>query len=289
MTYQEYLLTALAAAKEAGKAILEVYDKKIEVEYKADESPLTLADKRSHEIIVKHLEAHAGTLPILSEEGKDIPYEERKQWEHFWLVDPLDGTKEFIKRNGEFTVNIAMICKDKPVLGVIYVPVQDVYYFGAEGIGAYRLNNSEALALLDETLPEDAISLTDQIISQSARLPIITLTDRPFTVVGSRSHSTDAAEQFVEKLRQRYEPVEFITAGSSLKFCLLAEGKADVYIRFSPTMEWDTAAGQAIVELSRGKVMNAENNRPLTYNKESLLNPWFTVTSPAKYKFIIRL
>jgi 3'(2'), 5'-bisphosphate nucleotidase len=216
-------------------------------------------------------------VPILSEEGKGIAYEDRKKWECFWLVDPLDGTKEFIKRNGEFTVNIAMICNEKPVLGVVYVPVQDVYYFGAEEIGAYQLNNSNILNLLDEKFPEDTPGLTEKIISQAARLPMEKPADAPFTVVGSRSHSTKAVEDFVEKMKAKYERVEFVSAGSSLKLCLVAEGKADVYPRLGPTMEWDTAAGQAVVEQSGGNVLNADTHAPLTYNKENLLNPWFIV------------
>ncbi|QTA91302.1 3'(2'),5'-bisphosphate nucleotidase CysQ [Desulfonema magnum] len=278
MRYEKYLLMALAASKIAGNAILDVYEQKIDVEYKKDQSPLTLADKRSHEIITKILTARAeNPLPVLSEEGKNIAYEERKKWEYFWLTDPLDGTKEFIKRNGEFTVNIAIIHKNAPVLGVIYVPVKDVCYFAAEGLGSYKLDNCEVLDRLSEKAISENAGLMDEIISHSVILPTDRIAGSPFTIVGSRSHSTNAVEDFVADMKTRHEAVEFISAGSSLKLCLVAEGKADVYPRLAPTMEWDTAAGQVIVEQSGGNVLNAETNKPLQYNKENLLNPWFIV------------
>ncbi|MBT3355185.1 MAG: 3'(2'),5'-bisphosphate nucleotidase CysQ [Candidatus Scalindua sp.] len=271
--YDKLILTTILAAKRAGEAILEVYDSDFAVEQKDDKSPLTLADKRSHEIIENVLEqtvtANNSTVPILSEEGKEIPYDERIKWEYFWLVDPLDGTKEFIKRNGEFTVNIALIHKHKPVLGIIYIPVKDVFYFAAINFGAYKLENS---GILTENLS------IEELIDKSQKLPLNSNDKTTLTVIGSRSHTSEEFTEFVKQLNQKHENVEFISSGSSLKLCLVAEGKADVYPRFGPTMEWDTAAGQAIVEQAKGTVMEAETNEPLNYNKSNLLNPFFIVS-----------
>lgn len=246
---------AIAAAREAGKAILEVYSSDFAVEHKDDKSPLTLADKRSHEVIEKRLSALDSAIPILSEEGKGIPYEERKNWEYFWLVDPLDGTKEFVKRNGEFTVNIALIHRSRPVLGVIYVPVTDTLYHGHEGGGSFREKDGAAI-----------------------KLPAWTKRGR-FTIVGSRSHAGRELADFVEEMKKKHGDVDFIASGSSLKLCLVAEGRADIYPRLGPTMEWDTAAGQAIAEQAGCPVTRHDTGEPLRYNKENLLNPWFLVTA----------
>ena len=271
--YDKLILTTILVAKRAGEAILEVYDSDFAVEQKDDKSPLTLADKRSHEIIENVLEqtvtANNSTVPILSEEGKEIPYDERIKWEYFWLVDPLDGTKEFIKRNGEFTVNIALIHKHKPVLGIIYIPVKDVFYFATINFGAYKLENS---SILTEDLS------IEELIDKSQKLPLNSNDKTTLTVIGSRSHTSEEFTEFVKQLNQKHENVEFISSGSSLKLCLVAEGKADVYPRFGPTMEWDTAAGQAIVEQAKCTVMEAETNEPLNYNKSNLLNPFFIVS-----------
>ena len=271
--YDKLILTTILVAKRAGEAILEVYDSDFAVEQKDDKSPLTLADKRSHEIIEKVLEqtitVNNSTVPILSEEGKEIPYDERIKWEYFWLVDPLDGTKEFIKRNGEFTVNIALIHKHKPVLGIIYIPVKDVFYFAAANFGTYKLENS---GILTENLS------IEELIDKSQKLPLNSNDKTTLTVIGSRSHTSEEFTEFVKQLNQKHENVEFISSGSSLKLCLVAEGKADVYPRFGPTMEWDTAAGQAIVEQAKGTVMETESNEPLNYNKSNLLNPFFIVS-----------
>jgi 3'(2'), 5'-bisphosphate nucleotidase len=249
------LTNAIDAAREAGKAVMKIYASDFTVEQKEDKSPLTLADKRSHEIIAKRLSAIKGEpVPLLSEEGKNIPYEERKDWEYFWLVDPLDGTKEFVKRNGEFTVNIALILGSRPVLGVIYVPVTDTLYSALEGAGAYK-----------------------EAQGRTIRLPERQTRER-FTVVGSRSHAREELEAFVEKMKRKHGEVDFISAGSSLKFCLVAEGKADVYPRFGPTREWDTAAGQAIAEEAGLSVVAMTTGEALVYNKQSLLNPWFMVS-----------
>jgi 3'(2'), 5'-bisphosphate nucleotidase len=271
--YDKLILTAIIAAKRAGEAILEVYGSDFEVEQKDDKSPLTLADKRSNDIITDVLEqtitVNSSTVPILSEEGKEIPYDERKKWEYFWLVDPLDGTKEFVKRNGEFTVNIALIHKHKPVLGIIYIPVKDVFYFAAINFGTYKLENSE-IVTGDLSIKE--------LIDKSERLPLNNNNKASLTVIGSRSHTSEEFSEFVRRLNEKYEKVEFISSGSSLKLCLVAEGIADVYPRFGPTMEWDTAAGQAIVEQAKGRVMDTQTNEPLNYNKNNLLNPFFIVS-----------
>lgn len=285
MNYNRYLPKCIQASIDAGRDILDVYHSDFTVEHKADNSPLTLADKRSHQVIVKSLMPF--DIPILSEEGKHIPYEERKSWNMFWLVDPIDGTKEFIKRNGEFTVNIALIHHGKPVLGVIFVPVKKMLYFAVRDLGAYRLELNSLDEIKDFSL--------NQIITSSLRLPIepsisksvdnrfVSLPfhldmSRPYTIMGSRSHATPELKAFVEKKRCEFATVEFISAGSSLKFCLVAEGKADIYPRFGPTMEWDTAAGQAIAENSGARVFCVDTNEPLVYNKENLLNPWFVVS-----------
>ncbi len=271
--YDRLILTTLLAAKRAGKAILEVYDSDFTVEQKDDKSPLTLADKKSNEIITEVLEqtktVNNATVPILSEEGRDIPYDERRKWEYFWLVDPLDGTKEFIKKNGEFTVNIALIHENRPVLGIIYIPVKDIFYFAAINFGAYILENSEIIT--------DALS-TKELMDKSKKLPLNNNNNSPLTIVGSRSHTSEEFTEYVNKLKEKYGNVEFISSGSSLKLCLVAEGKADIYPRFGPTMEWDTGAGQAIVEQAEGRVLEIQSNEPLSYNKSNLLNPFFIVS-----------
>ncbi len=271
--YEKLILTTILAAKRAGEAILDVYGSDFAVEQKDDKSPLTLADKKSHEIIMdvlaQTITVNNCTVPVLSEEGRGIPFDERKEWEYFWLVDPLDGTKEFVKRNGEFTVNIALIQEHKPVLGIIYIPVKDVFYFAAINLGTYKLENSENLV--------DNISIKE-LLDKSQRLPLTSNDKSSLTVIGSRSHTSEEFSEFVKRLNEKYGNVEFISSGSSLKLCLVAEGKADVYPRFGPTMEWDTAAGQAIVEQAEGRVMDIQTGEPLRYNKENLLNPFFIVS-----------
>ena len=271
--YEKLILTTILAAKRAGEAILDVYGSDFAVEQKDDKSPLTLADKRSHEIIMdvlgQTITVNNCTVPVLSEEGRGIPFDERKEWEYFWLVDPLDGTKEFVKRNGEFTVNIALIHNHKPVLGIIYIPVKDVFYFAAINFGTYKLENSENLV--------DNLSIKE-LLDKSQKLPLTSNNESSITVIGSRSHTSEEFSEFVKRLNEKYGNVEFVSSGSSLKLCLVAEGSADVYPRFGPTMEWDTAAGQAIVEQAEGSVMDIQTREPLRYNKENLLNPFFIVS-----------
>ncbi len=240
-----------AVAVEAGEKILEIYrsftDFSSITELKEDESPLTLADKASHQIIAQRLLLLYPDIPLLSEEGKHTHYEIRKNWELFWLVDPLDGTKEFIKRNGEFTVNIALIQNNIPVIGVIYAPVTEELFFGWQHKGAYKQKPGQRVVSIEVSRKKE------QLIA-----------------VGSRSHA-DAAEKDV---LQPYNVSSTISIGSSLKFCLIAEGKADIYYRHGPTMEWDTAAGQALVQAAGGKVTDAHGNI-FTYNKSTLLNSSF--------------
>ena len=255
---------AINASISAGKAILEVYGSNdFQVETKSDNSPLTLADRNAHNVIVNFLKET--NIPILSEEGKSIPFEERKNWKQFWLVDPLDGTKEFVKRNGEFTVNIALIENGRPIMGVIYVPVSDILYVGELNEGAYRVKNVSECKTQEERLHNAEI------------LPVLR-NDSIFKVVASRSHLNHETQNYLENIRQEYNDVEIVSKGSSLKLCLVAEGEADIYPRFGPTSEWDTGAGHAIVLASGGKVVLAEDEtKELTYNKENILNPFFIV------------
>jgi 3'(2'), 5'-bisphosphate nucleotidase len=269
--YHPYLTLALKAAIMAGKEIKSVYTSgKFYVEQKEDNSPLTEADKRSHKKIVDILSESA--LPVLSEEGRTIDFNERSAWKLFWMVDPLDGTKEFIKRNGEFTVNIALIRNGEPVLGVIYAPIIDTLYFGCENAGSFKLEADE------EYLSHLILSehVTDRLMQAAFKLPI-KYEHKAFTVVASRSHMSPETEAYINALRKQHGEVELISKGSSLKLCLVAEGSAQVYPRFAPTMEWDTAAGQAIVRYAGFKVINALDHQPVIYNKSELLNPWFIV------------
>jgi 3'(2'), 5'-bisphosphate nucleotidase len=270
----EWLGQAIRAAGRAGRRILELYATDFETTYKSDNSPVTIADKQAHAIIRSDLASSC--LPLLSEEGRDIAYEERYQWGYYWLVDPLDGTKEFIKRNGEFTVNIALMDHDRPVGGVVYAPVLDRLYFAEKGRGAFKWVGVRAgLAHLQAA---GAFQL-DDLMAVAQRLPI-RQAPRPFTIVGSRSHATQALEDHLSQMRSEKKEIEFISAGSSLKFCLVAEGVADQYPRLGPTMEWDTAAGQAVAEAAGARVLQMEDRTPLRYNKASLLNPWFVVEKP---------
>lgn len=247
------LILAMQAAEEGCREILKVYESgDFQEEAKGDKSPLTLADKNAHEKIASILEP-AG-LPILSEEGKNVPFEERRSWNHFWMVDPLDGTKEFIKRNGEFTVNIALIHRNAPILGVVAVPVTHEIYYSTRGNGAYVRRDG-----VDHKL--DKRSKVD-------------LRQEGLRVVASRSHMNDETQKFINGLRHP----SMVSAGSSLKFMLLANGKADVYPRYAPTMEWDTAAAHAIVNETGFEVTEYGKGTPLVYNKENLLNPYFLVS-----------
>ncbi len=254
---------AIHAALQAGEKIRTIYrEEEHGVSYKTDNSPLTRADSAAHDCIASYLAETK--IPLLSEEdARNHGFEERKNWSRCWIVDPLDGTKEFIKRNGEFTVNIALAANGVPMLGVIYAPILDVLYFAEKDAGAFLIRNTKDDAYSSEMMRAKAISLPLQPLPQIC------------TVVGSRSHASSETDAFVEQLRTGFGTVDFIAAGSSLKFGLIAEGKAHVYPRFAPTMEWDTAAGQIIVAESGGNMIDYHAKKPMTYNREELRNDWF--------------
>jgi 3'(2'), 5'-bisphosphate nucleotidase len=261
MNRENWLLQIINAALRGGEEILEVYNSEFAVEHKDDKSPLTEADKRAHIAIVDELKQTG--LPILSEEGKQMEYEKRKDWKQFWMVDPLDGTKEFIKRNGEFTVNIALIEDGKATMGVIYVPVTKELYF-ADKL-AYKIEGFK-----------HKITSINELLGNAEQLPL-SQTRKNYVVVGSRSHMSEETEQFINQQKEKYSEVDILSKGSSLKLCMVAEGSADSYPRFAPTMEWDTAAGQAIAVASGAKVINWDTKELMLYNKENLLNSWFLV------------
>lgn len=277
MGRDELLMTAVRASVLAGLATLEVYHSEMEVEFKADHSPLTLADRRSHDIIAGRLTSTG--IPVLSEEGRSIPHAQRSGWRRLWIVDPLDGTKEFVKHLGEFTVNIALVEDRRPTLGAIFVPVKNVLYFGRLEDGSFRLDSADAIAALASNSEHaDDRTALERLRAQSRRLPVDRQAHVPFVIVGSRSHATPELHAYVDRERRERGEVQFVSAGSSLKYCLVAEGRADVYPRLGPTMEWDTAAGQVIAEAAGARVARHDTGQPLTYNKEDLLNPWHVVT-----------
>lgn len=262
LTINKNLQIAILASLEAGQAIMQVYDSAFGVEYKEDKSPLTEADKKANDIINTFLKPTK--IPIISEENKQTNYSIRRDWKTCWIVDPVDGTKEFIKRNGEFTVNIALAVKGKPKLGVIYVPVtKTVYYADVSKRQAYKAK----LNFHNTTIEE--------VFNKSKPLQPKEGISNPVQVVGSRSHMNQETLGYIENLKSQGNDVEIVSKGSSLKFCLIAEGNADVYPRFAPTMEWDTAAGQAICNAAGIDVFSKQTNKSLLYNKENLLNPWF--------------
>ncbi len=251
----------VALCRRAGEAILEVYARSdLGVEVKADESPLTAADLAAHHILADGLEGLLEGVPVLSEEAAAPPFSERSQWQRYWIIDPLDGTKEFIKRSGEFTVNVALVDNHVPVLGVVHVPVSGVTYTGLSGAGAYKIEGDQ---------PGQPIAVR----SMSGRGGA----DKPVTVVASRSHGAGAVDDLLTCLAKDLGQTDTCNMGSSLKLCLVAEGSADIYPRLAPTMEWDTAAAQAVVEAAGGQVLNFDLEL-LRYNeKDALLNPYFYV------------
>ncbi len=254
MELQQFIEPVVELAIRSGDAILGVYATDFDVQEKDDSSPLTQADMASHRLIEQGLRALTPDIPVLSEESGLPAFAERSQWETYWLVDPLDGTKEFVNRNGEFTVNIALIEKNRPVFGVVHVPVNNRTYFGCAGYGA-ELRTAGA--------DPEKISVAEK-------------SAEPVRVVGSRSHRGSSLDGFLESLGE----YEMHPMGSSLKFCLVAEGAADIYPRLGPTSEWDTAAAQAVVEQAGGSVVTLDGN-PLSYNcKSDILNPHFLVVGP---------
>ncbi len=253
----QWLPSVKQIAKKAGAAILAVYNAggDIKVTLKDDESPVTVADKAGHDIIMMELRALTPDIPVLSEEGVLPTFEERSAWAEYWLVDPLDGTKEFINRNGEFTVNIALIRDGKAILGVVYVPVKDIMYSAAESCGAFKESSGMVARLSARRVPKDNIA-----------------------VVASRRHGAEALEGMLARLAARFGRIDRVSMGSSLKICLVAEGVADWYPRLALTSEWDTAAAHAILTEAGGVIVDAEKFLPLKYNqKDSLLNPYFHV------------
>jgi 3'(2'), 5'-bisphosphate nucleotidase len=247
-------------AREAASRILDIYESDFAIGHKDDKSPLTAADMASHKTICSKLAELTPGIPVLSEESANLPFTARRQWQKYWLVDPLDGTREFIKRNGEFTVNIALINHHEPVIGVVHVPVTGMTYFASKGNGAYKQSNNEPPQKIctRKTNPEH------------------------ITVAGSRSHGSERQKRFFESLGD----IEILAIGSSLKFCLVAEGLVDLYPRFGPTSEWDTAAAQCIVE-EAGGIVTDEKLEPLRYNtKDSLLNPDFLVIADPAYDWM---
>lgn len=258
---------AIKAALAGGEEIMKVYElgsKHFNIEIKSDNSPLTIADKNANSAICAIIEGC--NIPILSEEIKALPYSERCKWSRMWIVDPLDGTKEFIKRNGEFTVNIALVEDGIPTLGVVYIPAKKRLYFGNSEIGSYLVDNIDC----NSTKP------LEQLIECSNKLPLNS-GDRAYTIVASRSHLSPETAEFIDREREIHNNIEITSIGSSIKICLVCEGSADVYPRFAPTMEWDTAAGDAVARSMGLMCAQVDEKTPLQYNKENLLNPWFII------------
>ncbi|HWP94728.1 MAG TPA: 3'(2'),5'-bisphosphate nucleotidase CysQ [Gammaproteobacteria bacterium] len=250
MTHDNLLQPLLEIAREAAARILEIYGREFTVEHKEDASPLTEADRASHAAIVRGLAALTPDIPVLSEESAAVPPAERRRWDTFWLVDPLDGTKEFIQRNGEFTVNIALVQEGRPIAGLVHVPVSGESYLACAGVGAFHLNAR----------------------GERSVLRVAPLGAGPIRVVGSRSHRGELLDAYLARLG----PHTLVSMGSSLKLCLVAAGKADVYPRLGPTFEWDTAAAQCVVECAGGQVIACDTGEPLRYNRrDTLVNPFF--------------
>ena len=245
----------LPVARSAGSAIMRVYEREFEVERKADRSPLTEADRAAHRIIAGRLADEYPMIPVMSEESTNLAsYDVRRHWDRYWLVDPLDGTKEFIKRNGQFTVNIALVERGRPVAGVVHAPARDWMYWGTEGSGAWKASGSGGA---------EPIECASATASGCLR------------VVGSNSHMTPATERFIRGLKETHGEISFVPMGSSLKICLIAEGAADLYPRMAPTMEWDTAAAHAVLNAAGGTLVGHGTDEELKYNKPDLRNGWF--------------
>lgn len=242
------LAKIISIAKEASDVVMKIYQQDFSVAYKEDNSPLTQADLEANRIICDALETLYPEIPILSEENKEVLYAERKEWEYYWCIDPIDGTKEFVKKNGEFTINIALIKKDTPILGVVYAPVLEDVYSAKKGEGAFK---------------------------NGIKLPLKRDDDK-YIIVASKSHLSKENEEYIQTIQTSKEK-ELLSKGSSLKLCMVAEGVADIYPRLSPTMEWDTAAADAIVRESGRMTYIFDTQEPLVYNKQNLLNPWFVV------------
>jgi len=248
---QDHIKKLIKISKNAGDAIMDIYESEFDVNFKSDQSPLTKADILSNKIICQSLKKITPDVPILSEESSSIPYRERSKWNQYWLIDPLDGTKEFIKKNGEFTTNIALIYKNRPIFGMIHVPVSNEIFWGSKEMGSYHINGSS--------------------LSNKKKISVSQKTNDNLRIVSSRSHPSGDLKRLLDKL----ENFELVSIGSSLKFCLIAKGEADCYPRFGPTSEWDSAAGEAILEAAGGSVVKL-NGETLKYNlKKDFINPSF--------------
>ena len=254
--YNHLIESLITISKQAGEAILKIYDlDDLGISHKEDNSPLTLADKASNEMICSQLKELTPDIPILSEEGKDISFDKRKNWDTFWLIDPLDGTKEFIKKNGEFSVNIALINHFKPILGIVYAPVLDTTWYGSASEGSFKI--------IEKGKPE--------------KINVLKYDDNETVkVVSSRSHSNNTK---LDEFLTDYPKHELVFMGSSIKICLVADGSAHIYPRLGPTMEWDTAAAHAVVKFAGGNILDMTDRNELAYNKENLLNPAFLVNN----------
>jgi 3'(2'), 5'-bisphosphate nucleotidase len=252
MNLSKLVLKIVTIAKGAGKEIMKIYETAdFGIQYKSDESPVTIADQASNDFIIKKLKKLTPDIPIVSEESKEIPFSERQNYEYFWMIDPLDGTKEFIARNGDFAVNIALIFQNKPILGVIYVPNTDGVYFAVKNEGSYKLEAGKKTQITCNSFNLDDLRL---------RIPV------------SRSYFNDATKKLIA---DNYRDPVLLPRGSALKFMNIAEGSADIYPRIGTTMEWDTAACQIIIEEAGGQILEMSSKNPLQYNKPSLFNPDF--------------
>lgn len=264
-TFAKLFKTAFKAAFNAGQRVLEIYNSDdFQVSMKSDNSPLSSADKEAHEIIKNTLVT--SRIPILSEEGRDMQFEERKAWDILWMVDPLDGTRQLIQKRDEFTVNIALISEGNPLLGIIYAPAKNDIYFGIKDFGSYKMKVSDK-----EIKSFDM----QEIIKSSVKLPSLSKNNDNYTILASYYHVNKETLEYIDEMRKKHPDVEVKKIGSSLKMCMLADGLGDVYVRCSSTYEWDTAAAQAILEGIGWRIRSLDDNQPLTYNKESLLNPYF--------------
>lgn len=266
MDYKELLKLGITAAFKAGEEILRIYNTDFYVETKSDNTPVTLADRTSGECIAKILSA--SNIPVISEEEEILDYSIRKTWSRVWIVDPLDGTKEYVKRNGEFAVNIALVENNKPVIGIIYAPVIKDIYFAYHMGGSYKITQHDMIVELTKK------NLADHLFEFARKLPA-QKQPKTYTVVGSRSHLSREINQHVDRLRNLYGEVDMISVGSSIKQCWVAEGKAHEYARYGTTMEWDTAAGQCILEEAGCQLIDLATNRPMVYNRENMKNSYF--------------
>ncbi len=272
---EKYLITAWNAAIEAANAIMKVYKLHYDINYKDDHSPVTIADKQADKIILQHL--YATGIPVISEESAMIAFEQRKHMDELWIVDPLDGTKEFIRHSTDFTVNIAWIKKGIPKLGVIIAPALHLGYWATEEVGAFKTSEIRSC------------SFVENLINQSYPIQCSSNISSPLRITATKSHMNRETELFFEKIKNSCPDVQFISVGSSLKFCQVAEGEADLYVRLSPINEWDTAAGDAILRCAGGITLNLQNWNPLTYNKPTMHNPPFLSVHPDKTSYIKKL